>query len=152
MPDNPIVTRIKAAISDARRELIDLTRRNRLLHVPRTGKRPHCMELRDADVDELFVSLARRNGRVGLAPARDRSDVQVQTFTRKRLPLLSTALARDALDRKLLKYYREARIYEEEQGVNILFLALGFLKWFEDDRAEEPSWAPLILFGRYSSR
>jgi hypothetical protein len=29
--------------------------------------------------------------------------------------------------------------------VNILFLAIGFLKWFEDPRSEEPSWAPLIL-------
>jgi hypothetical protein len=45
----------------------------------------------------------------------------------------------------LLKLFREARTYEEEQGVNILFLAIGFLEWFEDPRSEERCFAPLLL-------
>jgi Protein of unknown function (DUF4011) len=39
----------------------------------------------------------------------------------------------------------EARTFEEEQGANILFVAIGFLRWFEDDRSEEPCVAPLLL-------
>jgi hypothetical protein len=34
---------------------------------------------------------------------------------------------------------------EEEQGVNILFLAVGFLRWFEDERSEIAREAPLLL-------
>jgi hypothetical protein len=30
-------------------------------------------------------------------------------------------------------------------GVNILFLALGFLRWYEDDKSDVPREAPLIL-------
>ena len=33
----------------------------------------------------------------------------------------------------------------EEQGVNILYLALGHLKWFEAEQADTPRYAPLIL-------
>jgi hypothetical protein len=51
----------------------------------------------------------------------------------------------EVLERRLLKFFREARVIEEEQGVNILFLAFGFLKWFEDQRSDEVCWAPLIL-------
>ncbi len=103
------------------------------------------MEVSGIGVDDLFASIGRRSGRFGFAPESDRRDVQIHVATRKRPALLNTKLPSEVLDRKLLKLYREARTYEEEQGVNILFLALGFLKWFEDDRTEEPSWAPLVL-------
>ena len=51
----------------------------------------------------------------------------------------------DALQKKLLKIAREARTAEEEQGVSVLFLALGFLTWFEDPSSDKPREAPLIL-------
>jgi hypothetical protein len=41
--------------------------------------------------------------------------------------------------------YRDAQTLEEEQGVNILFLAIGFLRWFEDERSEVRREAPLVL-------
>ena len=51
----------------------------------------------------------------------------------------------EPLEKRLLKLFREARTFEEEQGVNILFLAIGFLNWFEDARSEERCSAPLLL-------
>ncbi len=39
----------------------------------------------------------------------------------------------------------DARTLEEEQGVNILYLALGLLKWFEDDKSDVERFAPLVL-------
>ena len=33
----------------------------------------------------------------------------------------------------------------EEQGVNILYIALGRLKWFEAEKADALRFAPLIL-------
>ena len=58
---------------------------------------------------------------------------------------LETRLGPDALQKKLLKIAREAQTAEEEQGVNILYLALGFLTWFEDKASSIPREAPLLL-------
>jgi Protein of unknown function (DUF4011) len=60
-------------------------------------------------------------------------------------PRLQTRLAHDRLEKRLTKVYREERTLEEEQGVSTLYLALGFLKWFDSDQSEEPSFAPLLL-------
>src|SRR5262249_59994720 len=61
-----------------------------------------------------------------------------------RRPRLQTRLGPDKLERRLTKIFREERTLEEEQGLSTLFLALGFLKWFDSDQAEE-SFAPLVL-------
>jgi len=49
------------------------------------------------------------------------------------------------LQRRLLNTYYAARVALEEQGVNILFLALGFLNWIEDESSDLVHRAPLIL-------
>lgn len=58
---------------------------------------------------------------------------------------LQTALAQDKLFLSLLKIHTEANTYLEEQGVNILFLALGFLHWYESDSSDVTRKAPLLL-------
>jgi hypothetical protein len=59
--------RIKWAIDQARRELLDPSRRNRLLHAPLTGKRPWCMAVVGHDPDELFRALCRQENFRGYA-------------------------------------------------------------------------------------
>jgi hypothetical protein len=59
--------------------------------------------------------------------------------------VLQTRLGRERLQKKLLGLAREARTLEEEQGINALYLAMGFLRWFEDERSEVERFAPLIL-------
>jgi very-short-patch-repair endonuclease len=51
----------------------------------------------------------------------------------------------DKLERRLLNTYYTARTSLEEQGVNILYLALGQLVWFESESSPEARRAPLIL-------
>lgn len=58
--------------------------------------------------------------------------------------LQSTLPSKD-LQRRLLKTYYDANTFEEEQGSSPLYLALGFLKWFERDKANRARFAPLIL-------
>jgi hypothetical protein len=58
---------------------------------------------------------------------------------------LQTALSEEKLFLNLLKIHTEAETYIQEQGVNILFLALGFLHWYEADASDKPRKAPLIL-------
>ena len=59
--------------------------------------------------------------------------------------LLQTCLGEGGLQKKLTRLYREARTLEEEQGVNILFLAMGFLHWYEDDEFKILREGPLVL-------
>lgn len=58
---------------------------------------------------------------------------------------LQTALDEERLFLQLLKIRAEAQSYIEEQGVNVLYLALGFLHWFESDSSEEARRAPLVM-------
>lgn len=58
---------------------------------------------------------------------------------------LQTALTDERLFLNLLKIHTEAETYIQEQGVNVLFLALGFLHWYEADAADKLRKAPLLL-------
>jgi very-short-patch-repair endonuclease len=139
--------RVSDALRDARRELIDLSRRNRLLNTPQTAKRSHCLEIIGADPDELFVGLTRKSKQFGFRPSvsDDVSGDEIDSIPASGTQRLQTKLTQEVLHGRLLKFFREARTFEEEQGANILFLAIGFLHWFEDDRSKEPCVAPLLL-------
>lgn len=45
----------------------------------------------------------------------------------------------------LTKLYRASRLSLEENGANTLYLALGFLKWYESANSELARYAPLLL-------
>ena len=49
------------------------------------------------------------------------------------------------LQRRLLNTYYDARTSIEEQGVNILYLSLGMLHWYEASNSQELRKAPLVL-------
>jgi hypothetical protein len=58
---------------------------------------------------------------------------------------LLTPYTEKILQSRLLKTYYDARNFIGERGVNVLFLALGTLTWFENESNEQPHRAPLIL-------
>jgi len=58
---------------------------------------------------------------------------------------LSTRMTSAGLQKRLLDLYIDARTLQEEQGVNILFLAIGYLKWRQVSTPGVDRWAPLIL-------
>ena len=49
----------------------------------------------------------------------------------------SNAAGARKLQKRLAKIFREERTLEEEQGLSTLYLALGFLRWFDSDQAED---------------
>ncbi|MCH7909743.1 MAG: DUF4011 domain-containing protein, partial [Candidatus Hydrogenedentes bacterium] len=49
----------------------------------------------------------------------------------------------DDLQRRLGNLRRRAREWQEEQGLNVLFLALGFLRWTDEENQQVVS--PLLL-------
>ncbi|WP_426489669.1 DUF3320 domain-containing protein [Hymenobacter sp. 102] len=58
---------------------------------------------------------------------------------------LQTAELPAKLETRLLNTYYTARTSLEETGVNILYLALGQLTWYEAENSPEPRRAPLVL-------
>jgi Protein of unknown function (DUF4011) len=112
---------LKWALDQARRDLVDLSRRNRLLHAPLGGKRPWCMAVVGHSPDDLFDKLYRQENFRGYAfSARDSSDEEQaqsdalalqsnvpQPSASVRRPRLQTRLAPDKLERRLTKIFRE---------------------------------------------
>ena len=151
--------RVRALIEAARKKLVDTGMRNRLVHVNRSG-RGRFLNIVNERSDDVFRILRgeRRKMRFHAseaAPDADESDdgvhfdevdlggeVDETRFTDR---FLDTTLGTDALQRRLLQLARDARTAEEEQGINILFLALGFLGWFEDESSNVVRQAPLVL-------
>lgn len=58
---------------------------------------------------------------------------------------LQTLKYPDELERVIDKIASQARLAEQEMGVSTLFLAFGFLEWYESDDAGKQAYAPLLL-------
>lgn len=58
---------------------------------------------------------------------------------------IRTFLKTEELDKSLKGLQRAARVSMEENGANTLYLALGFLRWYESDVSEKARYAPLVM-------
>ena len=58
---------------------------------------------------------------------------------------IRTYLDETALSAAISTLYRSAKTSMEENGANTLYLALGFLKWYESGISEKARYAPLIM-------
>src|SRR5262249_42397897 len=51
----------------------------------------------------------------------------------------------DELESVMDKIADTARLAEQEMGLSTLFLAFGFLEWYESDSSDKKAFAPLLL-------
>ncbi len=58
---------------------------------------------------------------------------------------LRTILTEKETEKTALDLYRRAKVSLEENGANTLYLALGFLRWYEKPNNDTPRYAPIIL-------
>ena len=160
-------------LETARRELLDLTTRNRLLSTPRHSPRAKTVEIVDEKASEIFRLLVTEAKKLSFLPKpSDAPDVTSaeEYHTLKNMSLysiesagaelkfegsedelaerhtdrrLQTSLDADRLRKRLLQLHYDARSAMEEQGFNILYLAIGFLKWFDDHKPNRPRYAPV---------
>lgn len=152
-------------LAAARDKLIDRSLRNRLIHTNIYNKRARHVRIVDELPDEIYRILVRERKEMTFTPgqraeAEDSDDIDQDigiwvpeedkldergiakrhTDTR-----LQTQLTPEGLQKRLNVLFHESRTLEEEQGVNILYLALGFLKWFEAANSDVEHFAPLLL-------
>ncbi|MGH7871954.1 MAG: DUF4011 domain-containing protein, partial [Candidatus Binatia bacterium] len=166
---------LEKLLEESRRELLDLSTRSRLLSTPVESKSARVIHVRDEKSDHVFRLLVSERKTFAFLPGIDKKipasggdgagtasmdfdeeedglpqpDEELDEMTgaapRHIDTKLQTTLTSDGLQRRLLSLYRDAQLIIEEQGVNILYLALGRLKWLEADKADTPRFAPLIL-------
>lgn len=151
-------TSIEKLLADARLKLVETGTRNRLVHSPQGARRTRSLQILGAVPDFLFTALVRDGKPLRFLAAADAMVDAQREAARLKVPRLvtarfgrdgrdglQTALTPEFLHRRLHAMQRDAKTAEEERGVNILFLALGFLRWYEDDRSDVIRQAPLIL-------
>ncbi|MGN6550068.1 MAG: DUF4011 domain-containing protein [Pararhizobium sp.] len=152
-PCGPLARHLK----QARDRLIQTGTRNRLVHTARFVKRGKAIDVVDERSDDVFRILVRAGTRMRFdhdpSAEEEAEEGEPQLFPAGRQrgeerftdTLLQTRFGQDKLQKKLLGLAREAKTLEEEQGINALYLALGFLRWFEDEKSEIERHAPLVL-------
>jgi len=164
MEDLPRTSNLAPLLEDARRRLVETGTRNRLIHVNRAAKRANALDVvgeRSADLFDLLRLQGKRmrflardgaeedetEGAEEPMLALDLEDAPegADPTARYRDLYIETRLGPEALQRRLLTLHTDARTAEEEQGVNILYLALGFLRWYESDSSQVLRESPLIL-------
>lgn len=111
----------------ARNDLLDLGLKNTLLN-HRTLKTRGLDVVGETSVD-AFQLLVRDNKTLSFSALDLTPPSSVQYF--------QTNLQEKSLQSRLLATHLAAKTHIEERGVNVLFLALGMLHWFEDDNSSK---------------
>jgi very-short-patch-repair endonuclease len=78
-------------------------------------------------------------------PQPEEADEPGELAARHRDARLQTVLSSERLQKRLFDLAYDARLLIEEQGINILYFAIGALHWREADAADIARRAPLVL-------
>lgn len=160
--DQPELIAFREKLEAARKELLETSVRSRLLHTPLGSTRAKIIEVRDKAADDVFRILVRESrsmafrAAVGRAPEPSQESLELaqpddddsangESTSRDNDTKLQTGLQSSPLQTRLRGIAYDAQSFESEQGVNILYIALGFLKWFDPRDPNKPRFAPLLL-------
>ena len=152
------MSKINDFIKQARKELLDLSGRNKLINF----KLPKARGIQISNSAEEIYNVIQ-NKEIILYPAPEEED-EKQLTPKSQIQLIKNDAASEkplrkvkkeiglnteydfkTLERRVKKTGGEARAYIEERGVNVLYLAIGFLNWFEERDKEKIFSAPLAL-------
>lgn len=153
-PDTP-----DGRLAQWKAKLLDLTLRNRLLNFKPTKSN---IQLIAPDPGAIEDKLSERcefklRPLPKLMEGSDFREEQVHRIRTGNKPLEAVAVEAlnrdeliahiepDKLDGRLLEIFTATQTGIQEGGANTLFLAIGFLRWTEEDRAEASHLAPILL-------
>src|SRR6516165_952337 len=158
-------TTLHGVLQKARQELLDLSARNRLINTPRDPARGKKLDILDERSEEVFRLLVRERKAMSFLPGQEDHPLEASEGTTavalsqpeedepvdggvdpRHVDLrLQTRLSSERLQGRLLDMYYDSQTYEQEQGISILYLAVGFLKWYESPASDKARFAPLLL-------
>ena len=136
-----------------RNGLLDLGRRNRMMHYRRT--RRSTLHILTPDFETLFDKIA---GSSRAVPFQKRVDVSRDAYLTGFFALMDSLSApvdlvtgeigsdmpTEEMENTLRNLRQKAKLSLEEQGINILYLSFGFLEWRQKPQ-EPPFSSPLVL-------
>ncbi|MBX3365466.1 MAG: DUF3320 domain-containing protein [Phycisphaeraceae bacterium] len=154
-----VLTAAEQRLDRWKRKLLDLSLRNRLIHLRQTKQTiamecPDIAAFEDALAEGAVFSVLPRARVMDADDPRDAESHARRTGEDARREYLRAQLSRRCvhaeleeaeLSRRLTEVYRAAKASISESGANTLYLALGSLRWYETPQATEARRAPLIL-------
>ena len=147
------------SLEQIRTKLLDKTRRNRLLNFKESGRDIAVIDEMPNQVHEhlvlegapfYFLPFADLDEGENGAEARPSRELPLANHglrveARHRDGRLQTPFRQKELDRRLRRLFLEHRTIIEETGANNLYLAMGFLRWRDDQEETLAQRAPLML-------
>ncbi|MDO5521358.1 MAG: DUF3320 domain-containing protein [bacterium] len=140
------------------RKLLDFSLRNTLLNFRVTK---NAIQLMTADLSQLEDQLSEgKEFRIVEVPADwtsseqegkmhevggNREFIQETVIRGLNNNRICAFLSTEELEKNLKSLHRTAKVSLEENGSNTLFLALGFLRWYESEVSEKARYAPIVL-------
>lgn len=127
----------------SRKELLDLGMRNSLLNykIPQ-GRGLHIVQEKSSAIYDILVRQAKAMTFLGRPGKEEDNETDLPELTELELTdayndtRLQTNETEKKLQAKILNTYYFARTSIEEQGVNILYISLGMLNWYEEGNKE----------------
>ena len=154
------------SLENIRQRLLDLSKRNQLLNYQEQSR---TLQITQPSLASIFAKLVLEGKNLRLIAKSESQQirttdkiinvsreiflpvVETQPPTILTTPkpadnnVLITRYTEEMLERRCKKLAQTARSALEETGNNLLYLALGFLVWYEDKNSLEANQAPLIL-------
>lgn len=147
---------VQAKLDEWKRQLLDLSKRNRLLHFKETKRQT--IQVAAPDSSTLFKRIAV-SGRpltvIGVDrqslfdfDAQAEESVEPPSVPRVVEPKVGEVRFEGSPDRVAGALYTlrsRGHTEMEERGVGVLFMAFGFLNWFESDQSDYEMRSPIVL-------
>ena len=143
---------IEKEFKNLRKELLDLTLRNQLLNFKARAK---TLTIVNQSPTNLFQTLVlQENKMYFVANKKDKKEDKSSVWDH--IPFdfskfsegdkkLATDLTPKELQKRLYYINNQAKTMLQEQGYNILYLAIGFLEWKDKSKPRQKNNAPLVL-------
>jgi len=132
---------LDSKIDEWKSQLLDLTRRNKLVSFKPTKTKS--LPFEETDPTAIAAELNDDEGDLHLRkqPEKDTEDEQLELASNELLPTRSPDEAANSLS----QIERRNKQYLRERGVDSLYLSLGMLRWFSVDHSDDANRSPLFL-------
>ncbi|MCR5026786.1 MAG: DUF3320 domain-containing protein [Methanobrevibacter sp.] len=152
MLSNSSTAKIEKEFKNLRKELLDLTLRNQLLNFKSRAKTISIKHQTPINVYQTLV--LQENKMYFVANKKDKKEDKSSVWDH--IPFdfskfqegnkkLATDLTPNELQKRLYYINNQAKTMLQEQGYNILYLAVGFLEWKDKSKPRQVNHAPLVL-------
>lgn len=125
-------TRIREVISGWQEKLLQLNRRNNLLYF-KAGRRAVSLRGQDADSVDRWLEGSSRWRFAHVERLQRPDDTEEEAEIRVTPGTVDTDVEPVDLQRRLTALYRRDNEWQEEQGLGVLFLAVGWLQWIDEE-------------------